>query len=66
MDRFSAGQFTVTASQGEYPVHIRLTYRGKEIAEIPHTELADLLHSLQRMQTHLRFHPDLSGRWHEV
>ena len=64
--QFSAGPFKVECDEGQYPVHVRVTYRGKEIAEVPHNELAELMHPLIRMQTHLRFHPDLKGRWHEV
>ena len=63
---FSAGRFSVTHDTGQYPVHVQVMVDGREIAEVPHNELADLLHSLIRMQTHLRFLPDLKGRWHEV
>jgi hypothetical protein len=64
--QFSAGKFSVECSEGEYPVHVRVMVEGREIVEVPHNEIADLLHSLIRMQSHLRFHPDLKGRWHEV
>jgi hypothetical protein len=64
--QFSAGKFSVECDDGQYPVHVRITVDGREIAEVPHSELADLLHPLIRMQSHLRFHPDLKGRWHEV
>lgn len=64
--QFSAGRFSVSHDSGQYPVNVLIKCNGREIVEVAHNELADLLHSLIRMQQHLRFHPDLKGRWHEV
>jgi hypothetical protein len=67
MKEFSAGKFVVTCWDGGYPVWCQIKYDGEEIARgIHHGEIADLIFSLTRMQSHLRFHPMLKDRHHEV
>jgi len=63
---FSAGPFVVSADPTQDPIEICVEYRDAEPLYIAHDEMADLIHCLIRQQTHLRFHPALKDRWHEL
>lgn len=64
--QFSAGKFTAACAVKDYPVDVLIGWNGGLLATLRHDELADLLHVLHRMQAHLRHHPVLKDRWHEV
>lgn len=63
---YSAGKFKATCPNEGYPVQTTIIQDGQEKLTVSHSELADLIHVLRRMQAHLYHHRELSGRSHEA